>query len=149
MRRLRRIPKDPRIHGPDHFVTSDIRGFGPCFNFRDRSTQPPGEPPIVDQSHGRPSLSATFNPHKASKVGLTPKSGSSRAMRQRDHGLLRLSPRFLGIGHMQTFERISSSHLLNEETSSFQGFNFTTPPELYPERVKGLVLAFWSHDKRI
>jgi hypothetical protein len=66
-----------------------------------------------------------------------------------EHGLLMLSPRFLGIDHMVPFEWISSTRPLNEEASSFQGFNFSTPFELYPKRVKDLVLAFRLHDKGV
>jgi len=99
--------------------SSRFRGFGPWFNWRDRSTQPPGGPPISNQSHGRPSLLVTFSLRKASKVSLTLKSQTSRAMRPSKHGPLILIPRFLGICHMGNLERTSSGLHLNEDTSSF------------------------------
>jgi hypothetical protein len=83
---------------------SSLWGFKPRFIWRDRSTQPPGGPPITGQYHGRLSLPVTFSSHKAGKVSLTLKSQTFGAMRPREHGPLRLSPRFLGVSHMGPFE---------------------------------------------
>jgi hypothetical protein len=98
---------------------SGLRGFRSWFSWRDRFTQPPGELPIAGQSYGKLSLPVTFGPYKAGKVGHTLKSWTSGAPKPRGHNFLRLSPRFLGIGHMGPFERISSARLPNEGTSPF------------------------------
>jgi hypothetical protein len=100
--------------------SSNLRGFRPQLNWQDRSTQPPREPPIPGQSHGRSSLPVNFSTCKASKVSLTKKSQTYGATKLREHGLLIIIPGFLGISHRGPFEQISSTRLLNEEISSFK-----------------------------
>jgi hypothetical protein len=60
---------------------------------------------------------------------------------------LRLSLRFLGIGHMGPPERISSRSSSKQKGLPFQGLNLAILPELYHEMVKDLGMKYWSHNK--
>jgi hypothetical protein len=129
-------------------VAPTFRASGLDLIWQDRSSQPPGEPPITGQYPWRRTLPVTFSLCEVSKVGLTLESRTFGAMNPREHGFFRLSSWFSSIIHMGPSERISSTRLLNEDISFLKVSTSLPLLRFTMKRVKDLGLEFWSHDKK-
>jgi hypothetical protein len=131
-RRLGKDPKNPAIYGVGSFAAPsfEVLGFGLIGEMG-----PTNHLPLVNFMGDRVARSPSVCVRLVRSIFLQ-SLGLPEIQNQENMVSLGLAQGSWVIDHVGPFERISSAHPLNEETSSFQGFNFTTPPEHYHERLQ-------------